>query len=189
MTAIRGASPVETSMGFTPLEGLIMATRPGDVDAGVLLHLVAQGGLSVDQLREGLNQRSGLLGLSGVSADMRELLKLEAEGHAGAKLAVDAFCHRIRKYLGAYLAILGGADAILFGGGIGEHSPQIRARVCANMGWCGLTLEPERNRMANGIETCISTEKASCQVYVIPVDEESIIARETYINLYQEEKG
>ena len=189
MTAIRGTSPVETSMGFTPMEGLIMATRPGDVDAGVLLHLAAQGGFSVDQLREGLNQRSGLLGLSGVSADMRELLNLETAGHAGAKLAVNAFCHRVRKYLGAYLAILGGAEAIIFGGGIGEHSPQIRARVCADMDWCGLTLDPERNRMAYGIETCISTDGASCQVYVIPVDEESIIARETYTYLHQQGKA
>lgn len=183
VTAIRGISPVETSMGFTPMEGLIMATRPGDVDAGVLLHLAANAGLSLDQLHEGLNHRSGLLGLSGVSAHMHELLELEGKGHSGAKLAVDAFCHRVRKYVGAYLAVLGGVDALIFGGGIGEHAPQVRARVCANMEWCGLLLDLERNLMANGIEACISPERAACQVYVIPVDEESLIARETYLCL------
>ncbi len=189
VTAIRDGSPEETSMGFTPLEGLIMATRPGDVDAGVLLHLAAQGGLNLSRLREGLNHDSGLLGLSGVSADMRELLKLEEEGHPGAKLAVSAFCHRARKYLGAYLAVLGGADAVIFGGGIGEHLPQVRARICADMVWCGLMLDPERNLKAQGIEMLISPKDVSCHVYVIPVDEELIIAQETYRCLCQGGKG
>jgi acetate kinase len=188
VTAIRGGSPVETSMGFTPLEGLIMATRPGDVDAGILLHLAAEGSLSLSQLREGLNHHSGLLGLSGASADMRELLKLEGEDHPGAKLAISAFCHRARKYLGAYLAVLGGVDAVVFGGGIGEHLPQIRARICADMDWCGLMLDPERNQKADGIEMRISPKDVSCQVYVIPVDEEFIIAQETYRCLWQERK-
>ena len=160
-----------------------MATRPGDVDAGALLHLITQSGLTLTQLSEGLNYRSGLLGLSGVSADMRELLKLEAEGHAGARLAIDAFCHRARKYLGAYLAVLGGADAVIFGGGIGEHAPEIRARICAGMDWCGMILDSKQNHLANGIEARISSENAKCHVYVIPVDEESIIARETYQTL------
>jgi len=124
MTAIRGGFPVETSMGFTPLEGLIMATRPGDVDVGVLLHLAEQGSVGLNQLHEGLNHRSGLLGLSGISADMRELLKLEEEGHPRAKLAVSAFCHRARKYLGAYLAVLGGADAVIFGGVLANIHPK-----------------------------------------------------------------
>jgi acetate kinase len=117
---------------------------------------------------------------------MRELLRLESQGRAGAALAIEAFCHRVRKYLGAYLAVLGGADAVVFGGGIGEHAPQIRARVCSNMDWCGLTLDPERNDRARGIETEISAKAASCRTYVIPVDEESIIARETYRCLHQE---
>jgi acetate kinase len=188
MTAIRGGSPVETSMGFTPLEGLIMATRPGDVDAGILLHLATQGKISLDRLREGLNHRSGLLGLSGISADMRELLKLEAAGHPGAGLAIDAFCHRAQKYLGAYLAVLGGADAVVFGGGIGEHHPGIRERICAGMDWCGVVVDPERNRPAIGVEARISPDDARCPVYVIPVDEESIIARETYHSLSREER-
>jgi acetate kinase len=101
-------------------------------------------------------------------------------------LAIDAFCHRVRKYLGAYLAVLGGADAIVFGGGIGEHAPQIRARICADMDWCGLALDPKRNDGAIGIESEISAKGAACRVYVIPVDEESIIARETYLCLHPE---
>jgi acetate kinase len=186
VAAVRFGISVETSMGFTPMEGLIMATRPGDVDPGILLHLMKDRGLSPDQLQEGLNHRSGLLGLSGVSADMSELLVLEGGGHSGARLAIDAFCHRVRKYLGAYLAVLGGADAVLFGGGIGEHSPGIRERICSGMGWCGLVLDPEQNRVANGVEALISVKDASCRIYVIPVNEESVISRETYRCLSQQ---
>lgn len=147
ITALRNGRPVDTSMGYTPLEGLIMATRSGDVDAGVLLHLL-RAGVSMDELSQGLNARSGLLGLSGISGDMRKLLRLEVQGHEGATLAVNAFCQRARKYLGAYLAVLGGADAIVFGGGIGENAPQIRARILLNMEWCGLMLDerPTRRR-------------------------------------------
>lgn len=186
MAAVRDGRSVETSMGFTPMEGLIMATRPGDVDPGILLHLIKHRGLNPDQLQDGLNHRSGLLGLSGVSSDLSELLGLEAEGHAAARLAVDAFCHRVRKYLGAYLAVLGGTDAVLFGGGIGEHAPEIRERICSGMAWCGLVLDAERNRMAKGVEALISMKDAPCRIYVIPVDEESVIARETYLCLSQQ---
>jgi len=178
MAAIRNGRSIETSMGFTPLEGLIMATRPGDVDAGVVLYLLEHGMVSAAQLNEGLNYRAGLLGLSGASADMRELLALEAQGHAGARLAIEAFCHRARKYLGAYLAVLGGADAIVFGGGIGEHAAAIRARICAGMDWCGLQLDEQSNRSAVGAEARISTVDASLAAYVIPVDEEVLIAQD-----------
>lgn len=177
-TASRGGRPVDTSMGFTPMEGLIMATRPGDVDAGVLLHLLQHSGVTPDALSEGLNHRAGLLGLSGVSADMRELLQLEAQGHDGAHRALQAFCHRVRKYLGAGLAVLGGADAVVFGGGIGEHASEIRARVCAGMQWCGLALDDALNRAAVGIETRISAADARLAVYVVPVNEELLIARD-----------
>lgn len=179
VAAIRDGRAIETSMGFTPLEGLIMATRPGDVDVGVVLHLLEHGGVTAHALTDGLNHRAGLLGLSGASADMQELLALEAQGHAGAHLAVEAFCHRARKYVGAYLAVLGGADAIVFGGGIGEHAPAIRARICAGMDWCGLQLDEQSNRSAVGREACISTVDASIAAYVIPVDEEALIARDT----------
>jgi len=177
--AIRDGRPVETSMGFTPLEGLIMATRPGDVDVGVVLSLIERGVVTARELSDGLNHRAGLLGLSGVSADMQTLLALEAQGHAGAKFAVQAFCHRARKYLGAYLAVLGGADAIVFGGGIGEHAAEIRARICAGMEWCGLALDAQANQAAVGVEARISTADSQPVAYVIPVDEELLIAQDT----------
>lgn len=179
VAAIRNGEAIETSMGFTPLEGLIMATRPGDLDAGVLLHLLERGVVSITELNDALNHRSGLLGLSGVSGNMQELLELEAQGHAGAHLAVEAFCHRARKYLGAYLAVLGGADAIAFGGGIGEHAAAIRARICAGMAWCGLQLDEHSNHSVEGAEACISAADAAIAAYVIPVDEELLIARDT----------
>jgi len=178
MAALRAGYPLETSMGFTPMEGLIMSTRPGDLDVGVVLHLLEQG-VAAQELNERLNYSAGLLGLSGVSGDMKQLLKLEEEGHSGASLAVQAFCHRARKYLGAYLAVLGGADAIIFGGGIGEQSPDIRARICEEMDWCGITLDVERNRNTRGVESAISAAGSSAALYVIPVDEESLIAQET----------
>lgn len=178
VAALRAGYPLETSMGFTPMEGLIMATRPGDLDVGVVLHLLGQG-VTVEALREGLNQRAGLLGLSGVSGDMQQLLALEAEGHSGAALALQAFVHRARKYLGAYLAVLGGADAIIFGGGVGEHATEIRARICRDMEWCGITLDAEANRNATGTEAVISSVNSLIAVQVIPVNEELFIAQES----------
>lgn len=176
--AIRGGKPVETSMGFTPLEGLIMSTRPGDLDAGALLYLATQG-VSPQQLEDGIQHHAGLLGLSGVSAEMDELLALEADGHAGAALAIEAFCHRARKYLGAYCAVLGGVDAIVFGGGIGEHAPSIRARICEGLAWAGLALDANANHAAAGRESRLSADGSAITVYTVPVDEELVIARET----------
>lgn len=156
-----------------------MATRPGDVDPGVVLHLLERGAVTTRSLNEGMNHRAGLLGLSGATSDMRELLALQSRGHDGARLAVEAFCHRARKYIGAYLAVLGGAEAILFGGGIGEHAPAIRKRICAGFEWCGLELDARANEDAVGTEARISKADSSLAAYVIPVDEESLIARET----------
>ncbi|HEY8520675.1 MAG TPA: acetate/propionate family kinase [Gammaproteobacteria bacterium] len=173
--ALAAGRPVETSMGFTPLEGLIMATRPGDVDPGVLLYLSSQG-YSREALDEGLNREAGLKGLSDASGDMRELLALEARGHAGAALAVTAFCHRVRKYLGAYAAVLGGLDAIAFGGGIGEHAPAIRARICEGLRWLGFELDAAANEAAVGREGRISTPSSSIDAFVVSVREEQLIA-------------
>jgi len=183
-TAIEGGRSVDTSMGFTPLEGLVMGTRSGDLDPAVIGHLVRREGLSVDEVECLLNERSGLLGLSGRSGDMRELLN-EAGGKpdSRAALAVDLFCYRVRKYIGAYLAVLGGADALVFGGGIGEHAPAIRARICEGMDWCGLRLDPLLNeaavRIAPGDAMKISEEGAPLACYVAGVDEEVEIARAT----------
>lgn len=176
ITAIQDGVPVETSMGFTPLEGLIMGTRPGDVDAGVLLYLMNKMGS--DALSEGLYQQAGLLGLSGVSADMAELLALEAQNHVGATRAIAAFCHRVRKYIGSYLAVLGGADAIIFGGGISENAPALCARICANMEWCGLEVNNSVNTVASNSELCLSTSNSKIAVYIIPVNEELLIAED-----------
>ena len=174
--AIDDGVSCETSMGYTPLEGLIMATRAGDVDPGVFARLAAQG-VDAAALEDGLNHRSGLRALGG-SDDMRELLAREAGGDPDARRAVEAFCHRARKYLGAYLAVLGGADAVLFGGGIGEHAPAIRARICEGARWCGLHLEPRANAAAVGTEARISAPDSAIAAYVITVDEEILVARD-----------
>jgi acetate kinase len=174
MAAIRDGRSVDTSMGYTPLEGLVMSSRCGDVDPGALTHLLAHG-IRPEALDRGLNRESGLLALSGLTSDMRELLRREAEGHAGARLAVDAFCYRARKYIGAYAAALGGVDAIVFGGGIGEHAAEIRARICAQMDWCGIAIDADANRAAVGREARISPP-GGVGVYVVPVNEEGLIA-------------
>ncbi len=176
ITAIKDGVPVETSMGFTPLEGLIMGTRPGDVDAGVLLHLMTS--MSNDTLSEGLHQQAGLLGLSGVSANMAELLALETQNHAGATRAIAAFCHRVRKYIGSYMIVLGGADAIIFGGGISENAPALCARICENMEWCGLEINNRIHKTASNSELCLSTLNSEIAVYIIPVNEELLIAQD-----------
>jgi len=183
VAAVDGGRARETSMGFTPLEGLIMATRPGDLDPGIVLHLLEDRRMTPHELSEGLNHRAGLLGLSGESADMQTLLVLQSQGHAGATLAIEAFCHRARKYVGAYLAVLGGADAVVFGGGIGENAPEIRARICDRMEWCGLALEPAVNAAALGTEACVSSAGSGTAVYVVPVDEELLIAQDSLVCL------
>jgi acetate kinase len=178
-TAVAGGRSVDTSMGFTPLEGLMMGTRSGDVDPSLAGFLARREGVGVEKAEGWLNTRSGLLGVSGRSGDMRVLLEAEGRGDAGAALAVDMFCYRVRKCIGAYLATLGGADALVFGGGIGENAPPVRARICAGMGWCGLTLDHDRNARTIGSEGRISTVDSKVHAYVIPVDEAGVIARDT----------
>lgn len=175
ITATRGGRPVDTSMGFSPLEGLVMATRSGDVDPGLLLHLQRTTGRSAQDMQELLNDRSGLLGLSGSSADMRVLLD---SSDPAARLAVELYCYRALKYVGAYLAVLGGADAVLFGGGVGENAAPVRERILAGFGWAGITIDVEANRRASGVETCISPAAAGTEVWTIPVDETRILAEQ-----------
>ncbi|HYM87762.1 MAG TPA: acetate kinase [Nitrospiraceae bacterium] len=189
--AIRNGQSIETSMGFTPLEGLVMGTRSGDLDPALVSYLVRREGMSAEAVEEMLNERSGLRGLSGLSHDMATLLQAEQKKHPGAALAIEVFCHRVRKYIGAYLAVLGGADAVIFGGGIGEHAPAIRARICHDMEWCGLSLDPIRNAavsdLADGDMARISREDARLEAYVAAVDEETEIAKETIRCLFREE--
>jgi acetate kinase len=184
VAAIAGGKSVETSMGFTPLEGLVMGTRSGDLDPSVVTFLAHKEKVDALEVERWLNEDSGLLGLSGRTNDMRELLQAATVEHdERARLAIDIFCYRARKYIGAYLAVLGGADAIIFGGGIGEASPDIRAMICDGMEWCGLRLESGRNRAAIGLQpgqvTHISEDGYPLKVYVVPADEETWIARET----------
>jgi acetate kinase len=177
--AIERGRSVDTSMGFTPLEGLMMGTRSGDLDPGLVSYLMRHEIKDVARLETMLNEQCGLLGVSGRTHDMRELLEAETAGDERARLAIDMFCYRIRKYIGAYLAVLGGADAILFGGGIGENSADVRRRSCEGLQWAGLSLDPVRNRDADGVEAKISVDGAAMDAYVITVREELLIARET----------
>jgi acetate kinase len=178
-TAVSRGRSVDTSMGFTPLEGLMMGTRSGSVDPSLIGFLARREGVDTSEVEGWLNKRSGLLGISGTSRDVRELLDAEENGDGSAALALEMFCERVRKQIGAYLSILGGADAIVFGGGIGENAPLIRERVLSGMGWCGLDLDPVRNANAVGVENRISTEESRIHAYVVSVDEEIRIARET----------
>lgn len=180
VAAIDGGRVVDTSMGMTPLEGLVMGTRAGDLDAGVVLAL-ARDGRSVDELEALLNEHSGLLGVSGVSGDFREVERAAAEGNDRARLAIELFVHRLRKYVGAYTAVLGGADAIVFTGGIGENSARVRAAVCEGLIYMGVALDPARNEAASvkgRAVADIAAARAPTRVLVVATDEELMIARE-----------
>lgn len=175
-SAVRGGRPVETSMGLTPLEGLVMGTRAGDVDPGVLLHLMRVGGLGVDDLDDLLNHRSGLRGLCGIQ-DFRDLVEAVDAGDASARSAYDVYCHRIRKYVGAYLAVLGGADVITFTAGTGENVARVRRDVLTGLDRLGICIDPDRNEVRGG-PARISADDSSVAVLVVPTDEELSIARQ-----------
>jgi len=179
--AIVGGDSVDTSMGFTPLEGLVMGTRSGDLDPAILDFVSAKEGMSIREIDTMLNKQSGLLGVSGLTADMRELLAEESE-HADrrARLAIDLFCYRVKKYLGAYLAAMNGADAIVFSGGIGENSPDVRERICRGLDWLGFSLDPAKNAAMAGKEGRIDRDGSRVELWVIPTDEELLIARDTW---------
>ena len=174
-SAVRGGVAVETSMGLTPLEGLVMGTRPGDVDPGALIHLMDERGVSPKELSEGLNRASGLKGLSGVS-DFRELLERADGGDDAAKLAYDVTVHRLRKYVGAYWAVLGAVDAITFTAGIGENAPRLRADVLAGFTDWGVTVDAEANESGKGARL-ISGAGSKVSALVVPTNEELAIAR------------
>lgn len=180
--AISGGESVDTSMGFTPLEGLVMGTRAGDLDPAILDYVASKEGLTLSEVEVLLNKQSGLLGISGLTNDMRELLA-EAEEHSDrrARLAIEIFCYRARKYIGGYLAAMGGADAVVFTGGIGENAPAVREKICAGLEWLGLTLDAGRNRATcDGAEGRVSADGSRLAAWVIPTDEELLIARDTY---------
>ena len=177
VTATVNDQPIATSMGFTPLEGLVMGTRSGDIDPGAILYVMERTGLAPDAMRRALNESSGLLGLSSRSADMRELLALEQSRDPAAMLAIEVFCRRARHYVGGFLAELGGADAIVFGGGIGENCPDIRRRIAGRLEWAGIRLRAESPGVASGA-TGLHDPASSAAVYVVPVDEGAVMADE-----------
>jgi acetate kinase len=175
--AISHGQSIDTSMGFTPLEGLIMGTRSGDVDAGAILHLITHKSQDPALLLHVLNDASGLKGISGVSNDMRDLLREAGEGNDRAELAIEAFCYRVRKYIGMYLAAMDGADVLIFTGGIGENAAAIRARICEGLGSLGIAVDAEANERDSRDAREIGRSKIP--VWVVPTDEELLIARDT----------
>ncbi|TMA93416.1 MAG: acetate kinase [Deltaproteobacteria bacterium] len=179
-SAIRNGQSIDTSMGFTPLEGLVMGTRSGDLDPALVSYLARKEAVDAAEIEQWLNQRSGLRGLSGISNDMRELAAAY-DRNPRARLAVEVFCYRARKYLGAYLAVLGGVEVVMFSGGIGENSSSVRAMICRDMDWCGLHLDSSANEAVLGRDGIISSDDSSLKIAVIHTDEEMIIARETVL--------
>jgi acetate kinase len=179
VAAIRGGKSVDTSMGFTPLEGLVMGSRSGDLDPAILLHVMRKEELGLWEMGALLNKHSGLVGVSGLSNDMRALLKAEEEGNARARLAVDVFCHRLKKYIASYVGVLGGLDGLAFAGGIGENAPSIRARVLEGLEALGLGLDHRANDDAHGKEAEVSGRGARVRTFVVPTNEEILIARDT----------
>jgi acetate kinase len=184
--ALRDGKSVETSMGFTPLEGLVMGTRSGDLDPGLVLHLLRTGSMSADSIDDLLNHQSGLLGISGISGDVRELERAAGEGNSRAKLALELFAYRVCKYIGAYAAVLEGLDTIAFTGGIGEHSAVMRERICCRLKFLGIQLDTERNQQADStVSNRISSDDSRVSIWLIPTHEEQQIAVETDLLLAQ----
>jgi acetate kinase len=170
--AIEHGRPVDTSMGFSPLEGLVMATRSGDVDPAIVPYLARRMGRTADEIIALLNKESGVAGLSGGGTNLGELA---ADPSPEAQFSVDLYCYRARKYVGAYLAVLGGCDGIVFGGGVGEHVPAVRERILAGMAWAGIEIDTQANEGARGQEARIDTARLPVRVHVIPVQEEAVL--------------
>ncbi len=198
ITAVDRGRSVDTSMGLTPLEGLVMGSRAGDVDPGALLYLMREWGMAADELDRALNHESGILGVSGVGNDMRDVLRAAAaEGAAGgveggpdhgaegglrgarSRLALDIYCYRLRKYIGAYAAAMGGLDLLVFTAGVGENSPEVRAAVCQGLEFLGIEVDAAANAAARGVKADIGAPGARVRVLVVPTDEEQVIADET----------
>ena len=177
--AIEGGNSVDTSMGFTPLEGLVMGSRCGDVDPAIILHVMAKEDLSLHEATTLLNKHSGLYGISGVSSDMRELQQEAESGNPRARLAIQIFSYRVRKYIAAYCGVLGKVDGVVFTGGIGENVPNVRAASCERLDFFGIEIDPEVNGRTLGTEGVVSPASGRVNVSVIPTNEELLIARDT----------
>jgi len=179
ITAIKNGISIDTSMGFTPLEGLLMGTRTGDMDPAVILHIMGREELTLHEANTLMNKHSGLSGISGVSSDMREIEAAAEKGHTNAALALDIYCYRLRKYIGAYSAAMGGLDALIFTGGVGENSVTVRKNTCEELKFLGIELDPEVNAATRAKEIDISARNSGVKTFVIPTNEELVIARDT----------
>lgn len=179
VTAIDGGRSIETSMGFTPVEGLLMGTRSGDVDPALVLHLMGKEELTLGDMNALLNKHSGLQGISGVSSDMREIMEAVEEGNERARIALDIFTYRLKKYIGSYTAALGGLDIIVFTGGIGENSPEVRRKALEGLEYLGISCDQEKNESTVGEEGEITAEGSTVRTFVIPTNEELVIAIDT----------
>ncbi|MDZ7741976.1 MAG: acetate kinase [Bacteroidota bacterium] len=180
IAAIKNGKSLDTSMGLTPVEGLMMGTRTGDLDLGVLLYIMDKEEIGTGVANTLINKHSGVLGVSGVSPDMREIENAAAEGHERAKLALDMFHYRIRKYIGAYAAAMGGVDILVFTGGIGENGQETREAIMTDFGYLGLTFDQKKNHCTRGKEEILSDESSKVKALVVPTNEELVIARDTY---------
>lgn len=178
VSAVRGGVSVDTSMGFTPLEGLLMGTRCGDIDPAIIPYLMDVKGYSYDEVNNIMNKKSGVLGLSGVSSDFRDIENAAAEGNERAKLALDVFHYRVKKYIGYFMAAMNGLDAVIFTAGLGENAIETREEIVSDMEWFGIELDREKNKV-RGKERIVSTDDSKVKVIVIPTNEELMIARDT----------
>ncbi|MEE9442684.1 MAG: acetate kinase [candidate division Zixibacteria bacterium] len=179
MAAVDGGVSIDTTMGFTPLEGLLMGTRSGDADPAIILHIMAREELSLHEANTLLNKHSGLIGISGLSSDVREIQEAAEEGHPNAKLALDIYCYRIKKYIGSYAAVMGGLDAVVFTGGVGQNSSVVRSKCLSNLGFLNLKVDDEKNKSHKEGIGNISAEDSKVKILVIPTNEELVIARQT----------
>ena len=178
ITAIDGGKSVDTSMGFTPLAGLPMGTRSGDLDAGILEYLMHKHGYNIDEMLNVLNKKSGVLGISGVSSDFRDLESAAPQGNQRAQLALDVFDYSVKKFIGSYAAAMGGVDAIIFTAGVGENGPDTRANVVSGLEFMGVKIDPEKNN-TRGKEVDVATDDSKVRILVIPTNEELMIAMDT----------
>ena len=178
--AVRDGKSISTSMGLTPLEGLIMGTRAGDIDAGVIPYLMEKKNLTSNQILDYLNKKSGILGISGISSDLREVIKASKDGDLRSKITIEMLCNRIKKYLCSYAGLMGGVDAICFTAGIGENSDLIREKVCNGLEFMGIELDNDKNSIREKGNREISKKSSRTKIYVIPTNEELVIAKDTY---------
>ncbi len=178
--AVRDGKSISTSMGLTPLEGLIMGTRSGDIDAGVIPYLMEKKGLTSNQILDYLNKKSGILGISGISSDLREVIKASKDGDIRSKITIEMLCNRIKKYLCSYAGLMGGVDAICFTAGIGENSDLIREKVCHGLEFMGIELDVEKNKVRELGNREISKKDSRTKIYIIPTNEVLVIAKDTY---------